>query len=128
MADIIEQAKVALEGTTRGPWGWQVNRDDKRVELCGGSRASDLVVMSFARYGLNSAAPVFWCWRGNVSDEPKRADKLAVPVPGREHHADWWAKIDHPDARFIAEARQLVPELIAEVERLRAALADKEAA
>ena len=122
----IRAQMAALDGHTPGPWDWEVSRSSRQVELCGGKNAHDLTVMSFVRWGMNKAAPVFWFWRGNVSDEPKRADALATPAPGREHHADWFQRIDHPDARLIAAApdmRATILALRAEVERLRTALA-----
>ena len=58
---------------------------------------------------MNGAAPVFWFWDYNKAvGKPARADELAVAVDGREHHADWFADIDHPDARLIAAAPDLL--------------------
>lgn len=93
---------------TPGPWRWEINVKSKRVQLSGGPPRSgfgrfDLTVMSFARWGMNGASPVFWHWDGNVGD-PKMADELAKPVAGREHHAAWFQDLDHPDARLIAQA------------------------
>ena len=102
-----------LDGFTPGPWDWEVSRRSQTVELCGGKGASDLTVMSFARWGLNKAAPVFWFWWGNVSDEPKRAEALGTPEPGREHHADWFQRINHPDARLIAAAPDMRETILA---------------
>lgn len=103
---------------TPGPWRWEINRHAKQVELCGGDGSRrgiggiyDCPVMTFKRYGMSSAAPVFWEWdtdRGVAKSEPLRADKLAVEVAGREHHAIWFADIDHPNARLIAAAPELL--------------------
>ena len=109
----IRAQMEAMAGHTMGPWDWEVSRVSKTVELCGGKGASDLTVMSFARWGLNKAAPVFWFWRGNVSDEPKRAEALGTPEPGREHHADWFQRINHPDARLIAAAPDMRETILA---------------
>lgn len=112
----------AWEGHTPGPWRWEVNITSKRVQLCGGPPKSgfgkyDLTVMSFARWGLQSAAPVFWDWEyDKCVGEPHRADTIAEPVEGREHHKDWFRSIPHPDAALIAAA----PDLAAEVARLTA--------
>ena len=109
----IRAQMETLDGFTPGPWDWEVSRRSQTVELCGGKGASDLTVMSFARWGLNKAAPVFWFWLGNVSDEPKRAEALGTPEPGREHHADWFQRINHPDARLIAAAPDMRETILA---------------
>lgn len=111
-------------GFTPGPWRWEVNRGSQSVELCGGLPAGMFgkTVMSFKRWGLQRAAPVFWFWctSRSWSEEPQRADAISVPVAGREHHERWFRDIDHPDARLIA----LAPEMAAEIARLTAALAE----
>lgn len=95
---------------TPGPWRWEVNRAHKSIKLCGGPSHRgygrfDLTVMDFARYGMTGAAPVFWNWDLDKSvGERFRADVLAEPVAGREHHASWFADINHPDALLIAAA------------------------
>lgn len=38
----------------------------------------------------------------------KNAYDFANPVAGREHHAKWFQDIDHPDARLIAAAPDLL--------------------
>ena len=110
---LIDDIKRDREAGTRGPWAWEVSKVSQSVELCGGRGASDLTVMSFKRWGLQKAAPVFWFWKGNVSDEPKRADEIAVPADGRQHHASWFQRIDHPDARRIARVPDLEAALLA---------------
>lgn len=103
---------------TPGPWRWELSLNSKHVELCGGPPKSgfgkyDLTVMSFARYGMTGAAPVFWDWEG-TSGSPRRADALGAVVEGREHHARWFQDVNHPDARLIAAA----PDLLAACLRL----------
>jgi hypothetical protein len=118
-----QDVQALLDGATKGPWSWCVSKVAKRVDLEGDR--GDKAVMSFTRYGMSGAAPVFYFWEGNTTAPPKRADELACPVAGREHHASWFCNIDHPDARLIAAAPTLAADLIAanaEIERLRDAL------
>ncbi len=89
---------------TPGPWRFEVNLSNKVVELCGGNKPFDVTVMTFARFGMDSAAP---CFNADIRDdynEMKRADSFAVVVPGNEKRAGWFRRIDHPDARLIEAA------------------------
>ncbi len=103
---------------TPGPWRWEVSLNSRRVELCGGPPKKgfgryDLTVMSFKRWGTQSAAPVFWHWNseGGWIGKPKRADEIAVAAEGREHHERWFRLIDHPDARLMQAAPMLAEAL-----------------
>ena len=133
--EAIGRLEELARAATPGPWRWEVSLSSKRVELCGGPPNSgfgayDHSVMSFARWGLNGAAPVFWSWEGHFGT-PKRADEVAVPVEGREHHASWFRQPDDPNAAYIAAANpqailSLIESLRHSVEReagLREALA-----
>jgi hypothetical protein len=124
----LDELRADMDAGTPGPWNWEVSVASKRVELCGGKGASDLTVMSFVRWGLQSAAPKFWFWNGSVSDEPKRADQCATPAPGREHHKRWFQRIDHPDARRIARVPELEQAYLDAIARAKAAETRAEAA
>lgn len=102
------------EKATPGPWSWNINLASKHVNL----EARRNTVMAFWRYGMSNAAPAF------CRQEPcilERAEVHAKIVPGREHHADWYQTIDHPDANYIAAANPTtILALLAELEGLRA--------
>ena len=118
-AMIADRLEELTAKATPGPWRWEVNRTSKSIELCGGPPKRgfgryDLTVMGFERYGMHGAAPVFWDWdKDQFVGTPHRADKLAVAVEGREHHASWFADIDHPNAALIVELVNALPQIIA---------------
>jgi|GEM_PF-1673222 len=93
---------------TPGPWRWDFNETSKRVQLCGGRPKFDVIVMDFVRYGMGGAAPRF-----NEDIRPninvmRRAEVYAVEADGREHHADWFKRLVHPDAQLIEAAPELL--------------------
>ena len=88
---------------TPGPWRWEVNHKYKQVSLCG-ERNFDLEVMDFRRWGMQGAQPMF-----RDDDQILHGvDVFSAAVPGREHHAEWFQTLDHPDARLIAAAPDLL--------------------
>jgi hypothetical protein len=100
---------------TPGPWRWEINRKHKSINLCGGLPAGtfDKTVLGFECYGMGGAAPVFHNWTaGGWGGAPKRCYELAVEQVGREHHAGWFALIDHPNAHLIAAAPELLDSLL----------------
>lgn len=92
---------------TPGPWRWVLSETYKRVTLEGGVPRFDLTVVDFVRYGMSHAAPRF---REDVDrmNIMHRAEVWGAKVAGREHHADWFKTINHPDARLIAAAPDLL--------------------
>lgn len=95
-----------MSGYTPGPWKWRINKCTKRINLFG----RGLTVMDFVRYGMNCAAPRFL----NNEHLMVRADELSSIIPGEAHHASWNQDINHPDAKLIA----LAPELIEALEEV----------
>ncbi|ATN88655.1 hypothetical protein SEA_DEMSCULPINBOYZ_60 [Mycobacterium phage Demsculpinboyz] len=79
MSDVVERAKVALEGVAYGPWEFDCS--DEGMQAVGG--------------------PVVWLGDGDLGFRVEA------------HYQD------DRNAEFVAQARTLVPELVAEVERLR---------
>ena len=75
--------------------------------------------MGFQRWGMQDAVPVFQVYdryEGPVhkrgSHGMVRADRLSKSYPGQEHHHGFDNYISHPDARYIAEGRELFHQLI----------------
>lgn len=131
MAD-IEAIKARAVAASPGPWHWSGNvdypahvalsrwprRDEK--DACGLTH-----VMTFRRWGMQGAGPLF-----TVNGWMKRADEFPIfevaltalgRLDPRVYRADI-VGIRHPDAEFIAHARQDVDDLLAEVDRLRSEL------
>lgn len=98
------------EKHTPGPWRWEISLCSKRLHLVGGKTRFDLTVMDFARWGMSGASMRL---RDDVENMNimHRCEKWAKPVPGREHHAEWFQDIDHPDALLIAAAPDLLAAL-----------------
>lgn len=88
---------------TPGPWRWELNLQSWQLQLCGGRPTFDKTVLGFKRYGMQGAIATF---RTDI-DLMVSANVFAKIVPGREHHADWFQAIDHPDAHLIAAAPDL---------------------
>lgn len=104
---------------TPGPWRWSVDPKSYSVDL--ESTAGALTeVIRFSRWGMHGAMPEFLSLSGD-----SRWGRLITPVTefmkpakGREHHADWFQTIDHPDAHLIAAA----PDMFAALETVDALL------
>ena len=92
---------------TPGPWEWQVNKTYKQVTLIGHRNGCRELVMDFTRWGMNGAKPRF-----NRSGLMHPADGLCGIIEGREHHASWCQTINHPDARLIAAAPDMLDALV----------------
>jgi len=106
MSELLDRAKASLEGVTEGPWDHRIapsnDSEESHAEwlagtLCGEGRELHVVIAE--------------------SPEPRYAYIVPAAV-GDGPTSD-------RNAEFIAASRQLVPELIAEVERLEAGLAEE---
>lgn len=96
---------------TPGPWRWEVNEKHKSMQLVGGVPKYDLTIMDFERWGMHGAAPMLRETEEDGMNIMRRCTVFAVPVAGREHHAHWFKTIDHPDARLMASAPDLLEAL-----------------
>ena len=91
---------------TPGPWRFEVNEKSKSLHLCG-ARHFDLTVMDFVRWGMGGAQPRF---RDDVDNLNimRKVTEFTAPLEGREHHSSWFKVIDHPDARLMESAPELL--------------------
>lgn len=101
MSDIVDRAKASLEGVTEGPWQHCTapsnDSDESHAEWLAGTLLGD----GEALHVLIAESP-----------DPKFA--YIVPVVTGD------GPTSARNAEFIAAARQLIPELVAEIERLEA--------
>ena len=101
-----------LKAHTPGPWRWEINLDSKQVYLSGGTPKYDSYVMSFTRWGMQGAAPMFLTQYTPYMNIHHHCKKWVSPVPGREHHAGWFQTLVHPDALLIESAPLLLESLL----------------
>lgn len=80
---------------TPGPWYWHTDFQG-RVSLRTPDRGQ-LIVMQFVRQGMQGAAPRFSHWKGYAEGQPRGRSGGVMEVG-----------IDHPDARLIAAAPELL--------------------
>lgn len=124
-SDRIREIKAFLADVRPGPWQWIGNTKMRDVSLAT-THSGHVYVMDFVRWGMGGAQPRF---QVELNGSPgfgvmRSLQELTeggggLGVKYAAEHRKHFAGIAHPDARFIAESRSLVDELLAEVERLR---------
>lgn len=139
----LEAIRARAEAATPGPWGWFGNTA-AHIAYLSSFRWGRQFVMGFKRWGMTGAQPTFVDGRSwaDTDDGLKFAPGAGI-VPASElaryevapdatersdprvYRADLTG-FRNPDATFIAAARQDVADLLAEVDRLRAALVNAE--
>lgn len=100
----------AREAAARpGPWIWNANPCSKTISLesVAPSRWNE-TVLACMRWGMSGAIFVF----NNQHGLLEKASAYFKNFPKRDHHANWAQTVEHPDADFIAHARQDVPALL----------------
>ncbi len=101
--DLITRTENSLEGVTEGPW--EVVWETEEVEYGAGARYA---------YAIHGPADLGTLESDGCSDDYKeRYGHQITEIVG----------LSDADAEFFAGSRQLVPELLAEVKKLRAAIA-----
>lgn len=96
------RARVAA--ATEGPWRWGGNVDNREVYLSTVAHGR-IFVMRFARWGMHAAQPLL---RNDLGMRP--ASEWVVRE--RPYRGDI-ETVEHPDAQFIAHARQDIPAMLA---------------
>lgn len=123
----VEPIRARLAAATAGPWCWFGDTKSRNVTLATIDRGRQFV-MSFTRWGMAGAAPMFqrdgFMRRVDedgmaVYDVAPNATSADDPKVYREN----FSSLRHPDAELIANAPTDVAALLAEVDRLRAVLA-----
>ena len=101
--DYVARLREVGEKATAGPWFWNVNLKSRQMQL-EAQIAGYETVMDFVRWGMGGAQARF-----KVETKPglglmHKAETMTKAVPGREHHADWYQTIEHPDALHALRA------------------------
>lgn len=113
---------------TPGPYQWDVATKFHQANLTT-THSGRYYVMSFARWGMGGAAPVFQAYeryegpvkeRGSLGLE--RVEHFAVQRV--RHHEGWDQTIDHPDAIGLEHSWQDVDALLTDRRALLAEIAD----
>ncbi|HIR50280.1 MAG TPA: hypothetical protein IAA53_03190 [Candidatus Avoscillospira avicola] len=132
--ELAEKAREIDAKATPGPWMWDL-RECNHQCLLTTTHSGKYYVMGFQRWGLQDALPSFQVYdryEGQMKDRGShgmvRADKLSKSYPGQEHHYGFDNFIDHPDARYIAESRELFHQMATAITELLARAEAAEAA
>ena len=136
MTDLDLDAIEARANAARpGPWMWRGNVDIHYV-LLQSLAPGRWDVLDFARWGFSNAQPVFTDHKTGMLTRPMKepggvrfdvCPAATARDDPRVYRGDFVA-INHPDAEFIAAAREDVPKLIARIRELEAMLAERSAA
>lgn len=106
----LEQIKKRADAATPGPWFWDTNRRF-HVTMLKAPQDGGTCVMDFVRWGMNGAQPRF-----------NDTQKIFGGILRTMEEYDRDQNRENPNAAFIAHAREDIPALLAEIERLNTAL------
>jgi hypothetical protein len=125
MPDRIVEIEARACAATPGPWVWRGNVDIHDISLRSVGERGSPTVLTFGRWGMQSAKPVFnspdnrgllqWATETRVQFEVS-PDATHRTDP-RVYRGDIIG-IRHPDAEFIAHAREDINYLLARIREL----------
>lgn len=124
----LEAIRQRAEAATPGPWRWRGNVDSHSMYLAGRDPVWGITtVMDFQRWGMREAQPVF-CVAGLLHKATEFPVFEVCPTATtrddpRVYRGDLIA-LRHPDAEFIAGARQDITDLLAYIEQLQRAVSE----
>lgn len=95
MSELVDRAKASLEGVTEGPWEADDHEDDE-----------------YDKFTVGAGEYLEFPGAYKSTDLIYEVDTYSIELDSADY-----AQVK-ADAEFIAAARQLVPELITEIERL----------
>lgn len=99
---------------TPGPWMWRGNLKQRQLWLCT-PHSGTLIVMDFVRWGMGGAQPRF------RQDGVMRPAEMFVE---ESDHNNAFHAVDHPDARLIAQAPELLERCAYIAQRLETLIPD----
>lgn len=124
--DAIEQRATAARP---GPWIWRGDIETHHCDLVSlAFPPNRAFVLTFERWGMQHAQPVFCDHETGLLTSPMKEDggvrfdvaPHALTIDDPDVYRTNFSQINHPDAIFIAHARQDVDDLIARVRELEA--------
>jgi hypothetical protein len=127
----IDEIRDRHDAATPGPWRWAGNVDAHHIELTTRDRGM-LYVMRFVRWGTQSAQPMFQPLPIGAHSAMVKATEVPIfevaPTAtdrkdSRVYRGDLIG-LRHPDADFIARARDDVPYLLDRLATVEALLSD----
>jgi hypothetical protein len=120
-AEEREQWQALAEAATPGPWHWFGNTKTRQIGLGWWRKGwGRCTVMDFTRWGMQSAQPRFSDDHAMMHDASGMAvwevNRSATDPNDPSLYRHDVVGIRHPDAAFIAAAREAVPALLADLE------------
>lgn len=120
----LDDIRKRSNAATPGPWQWDMRHKSGITQLVT-AHSGRYYVMGVERWGMQNACPTFQVYekysgpvRERHSKGMVRADQLATPIPGKEHHFGFEDHINHPDAVFIEHSKDDVEWLLTTIDSL----------